>query len=559
MTLAFLLAASLAASPPLLAPDAAYTLTLNPTDPSVTVTLAVAAWGDGPTEFAVDEKWGGISGHGIEITEITATDAAGAPLELTRLSDHSWSVKHSPGERLSISYVLREPTDRAPLNGNNDYRTLVRPGLFNMIGNLGLLHPTHLGDAAPSTYTVTWSGFEEEGWRTVSSFGHGPGPTRVTISPDRFRQSLFLAGDLRIRERTMRSTRVAFAVHGDWSFGDEQFVDLATRIISAERGFFDDFSDPFFLVSLIPVKASGSFSLGGTGLTNCFALFCSADMTLGPGSAHDSQVKRLLAHEYFHTWIGGKIRIDAPEGAAYWFTEGFTDFYARRLLLRTRLYSPEEFTKDLNLSLSGYDTSPVKDAPNDRITREFWKSRKIGDLPYRRGDLIALAIDEKMRQTAGGGAGLDGLMRDLLRRTASGEPHISMDGLFALLQDRTSPEFVVSIRRSIIDGADVPLPERVSEPPLVLGSGTSRVFDPGFDFEASKLSRKIVGVRDGSEAHRAGLRDGQTMLGYSITPASGDQPPFAEIKIDDNGAASTISYEALSPPITVRQYKPADR
>lgn len=482
LTIASLTLATLAARASAQPPDAAYVFSLRPQGPAVAVTLTTRARDTGTTDFTLDESWGGVSGHGKEITEISAADASGTALTVDRASDHAWIVTSAPGQAITVTYLLREPPGRAAASSHNDYRTTIRPDLFLMIGNLGLLHPTHLDGPTPRTYTLTWRGFDEEGWRTISSFGPGPGPATVTVPPDRFRNALLMAGSIRVHERTLRGTRVAFSIHGrNWAFEDELLVDLGMRVITAERAFFNDFSDPFYLVTLVPTPkaAPGSFSLGGTGLTNCFALFCNSDMTLGHGSRHEPQVKRLLAHEYFHNWNGGKIRLEAPEGAAYWFSEGFTDFYARRLLLRARLFTPEEFTADLNSALSRYDASPVKNAPNDRVVAEFWKDRNVSDLPYNRGGLIALAIDEKIRQTSGGARTLDDVVKDLVGRAAAGEPALTPEAFFALIEKHTTAEFAGAIRTSIIDGADVPVPDHTTEPALTLTpSGAGRQFTP---------------------------------------------------------------------------------
>jgi hypothetical protein len=123
-------------------------------------------------------------------------------------------------------------------------------------------------------------------------------------------------------------------------------------------------------------------------------------MKLEPGSDDAARIALLLAHEHFHHWNGGKIRMEETEQLAYWFSEGFTDFFARRILLRCGLFDVAEYVRRLNESLALYWTEPMRHEKNARIAADFWKVQSIGELPYRRGDLVALLLDHEIRATS---------------------------------------------------------------------------------------------------------------------------------------------------------------
>ncbi|MCJ7617326.1 MAG: hypothetical protein MUO43_12405 [Desulfobacterales bacterium] len=66
-------------------------------------------------------------------------------------------------------------------------------------------------------------------------------------------------------------------------------------------------------------------------------------------------LKYLFAHELFHTWNTGKLGVrQNPEQLIYWFSEGFTGYYARLLLLRAGLITIEEYVSDYNDKLIRY-------------------------------------------------------------------------------------------------------------------------------------------------------------------------------------------------------------
>jgi predicted metalloprotease with PDZ domain len=536
-------------------PPLAYMLTLRP-GPEVEVELRTAAEPDGTTELCVDEFWGGVGRHAHEIDDLEVVSEVGE-VALDRQADHRWVARSAPGALLTVRYTLAEDPDRAPAGRGNDYRTQVGEGLFHAIGTLALVAPTGFDTEAPTEIGLAWQGFEDQGWTTVSSFGPGAEPVSVTLPISRFRHALFLAGDIRMTIREIEGNRVGIAIAGtDWGFEDEQLADLTVDIIRAERDFFADHTDPWFLVSLKPEGSlkDGSFSLGGTGLTNCFAMFVNAGITLDEGSEHRRRMAHLLAHEYFHKWNGGKISTTDPEGSNYWFSEGFTEFYARRILLRAGLATAGDFAEGLNEMLGRWSASPARNATNARVVEEFWTNADVGHLPYQRGELIAIAIDERIRADSGGTACLDDLMRDLLARAREPGEALTGDSILAMIEARTDAEFVAGLRAWIDDGADLPLCETVSEPPLRLASRTMSVFDAGFDTAATQAAMVMSGVREGTAAHAAGLRDGQTVRGLNISSGTPAAPPFATVTIEREGEKVEITYDPVTPPAAVPFY-----
>src|SRR5262249_45100807 len=157
------------------------------------------------------------------------------------------------------------------------------------------------------TWSIAFQGFDEAGWKVASSFGPGSTARTMTLPTHQFRQCLIIAGTLRCPTRTVKGQTVGLAIYGDeWGFSDDDFADLAAEVIAMERDFFEDHTRPWYLISIVPTgrATKQSLSLGGTGLTNCFALFCNTGLDLSAGSSHRRRILHLLAHEHFHTWNG---------------------------------------------------------------------------------------------------------------------------------------------------------------------------------------------------------------------------------------------------------------
>ena len=85
---------------------------------------------------------------------------------------------------------------------------------------------------------------------------------------------------------------------------------------------------------------------------------------------------------------------------------------------------------------------------------------------------------------------------------------------------------------------------------------TAYAFDLGFDETAFRETRLLKGVRPGSAAHRAGLRNGQRVLGWTIHFDDTDRE--AELIVEENGAIMQVHYLPRGPGIEVPFFTAAD-
>jgi predicted metalloprotease with PDZ domain len=551
--------------------DVRYTLEFVPATgggtvkPGIAVVLEFRGDDDGQTVLETSKEWGGIEADPAYMQNISAS-VDGVEAAVKAVSNWQWSISHAVGKPIRLRYELRERANVAPLErGANDYRTSINDRVVRFIGNHALMMPERFDDGAERTFAVSWIGFDRPGWRVASSYGSGADDIAVTMTADKFRHALFVAGEVRVVERRIRDTLVGFVFAHDgpweatWNFDAGEFADLAVRVIAAQREFFDDFSDPWYLVSVTPQGRieGGGFWLGGTALTNCFSLYCSAGIAVDPSSPFRSSVERLLAHEYFHTWNGLKLHVEGEQGSNYWFSEGFTEFFTRRMLARAGLWSAGQVLDDLSRSVAEYDANPRRHVPNSTVQSEFWKDQDTGKVPYRRGDLVAVALDEEIRRRSGGSRSLDDVIRELVNAARSGEAMPTTEALLSRFERETDAGFMEPLRRSIFEGSDVPLPATLSDPRARLTTGGMRTFDPGFDMEAARKEKVVRGVKPGSGAEEAGLRDGMKIRSATISSGSTTEPPKGEVVvIGEDGAERTFVYDAVGAVSPVRRYEP---
>ena len=515
-----------------------YRFELTPAGPlAVRVSMTVMSRGESTSRLAIAPEWGGVRDCERFIHNLQVRDAAGKACTV-KASGHGWDVEHEPDALLTATYDLR-PGEGNPWDKfGTHYEPVLRDDLFCLIGNTGLIYPEWLEDSGPIDISLEWSGFRDRGWEIASSFPlDSDSADRISVNRPlpQFRHAMFMAGKLRTADRKVKGGNVRIALYGDdWPFSVDEMADLVARIVEMERDFVRDYGDPHFLVTIAPVGPRAhpeAVSMGGTGLTDCFALYMAPGSAIGETSPHRNRVLQLLAHEYFHTWNGGEIHVEEPEELVYWFSEGFTDFFAARMLLKAGLTSDDVWLDRMNESMQALWLSPAATAPASEIQKQFWTSSALRDLPYKRGDVVALCIDEEIRRASGGKKSIDDFFLEVLADGRRGSK-VSTDSLIARLAEWTSPEFAAGIRRVVVDGALPDPPREITTPRAERIDQESYRWDAGLDVDASVKTRIVTGVKEGSAAHAAGLRDGMAIKGLNLH--HGDPGKEVTLKVGDD-------------------------
>jgi predicted metalloprotease with PDZ domain len=180
-----------------------------------------------------------------------------------------------------------------------------------------------------------------------------------------------------------------------------------------------------------------------------------------------------------------------------------------------------DFAARWNDMLRAYAASPVRAAPNSLIVSDFWKSPEVEKLPYQRGAILAAILDQQAR---GRGTSLDAVMREMLRRATlagvgsgpgpTAKPHA--DELFpAVYRDVVGIDPQELVARHMISGQPLDLPADVFGRCFQVKAVQAQAFDRGWDAEATRKAGQVVtGLRDGTPAYAAGLRNGMRIVEF---------------------------------------------
>lgn len=413
-------------------------------------------------------------------------------------------ITAQPGAPLVARYRVRSAYANDPSSSDGQpFAPIVRPTWFHSFGEALFAVPDENFDA-PARFT--WTGGADLKLATdLEHFKDGrPGVVGDVL------ESILIGGE-KLQVHALPDEHLRVAMLGEYSFTHQAFVELALAVVTSQRAFWGDHGEPFLITVAPQTKVVGSLSLGGTGRSDAFVLQMSEDAPI-------ASLRHLLAHEYFHTWNPRRLgheRGDVPEGGDKWFSEGFTEFYTWRLLLRAGLYTLEDFVADWNAALIEHDTSPVRTEPNARIVADYWNDRDVGRLPYRRGPLLAAIWDLRLRAATNNARDLDDVllaMRDQVRA----EPDSQLEAgqrFLATYKQQGGPDLAADFETHIVQGAAIDLPADTFGACITIETTSRPVFERGWDPEAtSKAGNVITGLRKDTPAYRAGLRDGMAIV-----------------------------------------------
>ncbi len=468
-----------------------------------------------------------------------------------------WIVTHATNATLEVRYEVGSKIKSFD-EWDAQQLPIASADFFHGIGSAFLMTPnSHPGTPAEFEVALRW--VLPAGYKAACSWGGTARSVAGRMKPADLKQSAYLAGKIQTKTREVDGLKVSVALVDAFPFSAEEFADFSARIVKAECDFMGETDFPEFLVTLIPVGRplrEGETRIAGSGLYHGFSLFLAPQSPLGDGVEH------LFAHELFHYWNGRLLAAADPERMVYWFIEGFTDYYALRILHESKIWSDATYAKWLNKHIREYAANPSRNASNGEINESYWTQRdSVGQVAYQRGLMLGLRWQHLSKVRSGGGskaagkgAGLDRWVRSLIDRARAGHYEISNAELRKTGTQSLGDWFSAEFDKYVEQAATVEVPPDCLAPGLA-GTATS-VFehDLGFDRARSLKEKRVRGLRAGGPADKAGLREGDELVSWTI-PGGGDEATRLEIKRD--GRARTIEYFARGEARSVLQFAPA--
>ena len=462
--------------------------------------------------------------HAIENLKITGSEVSLEPTgRPSRLN-----LRAKPGTTMQLDYDLVQDWT-GPFRADKRHRVLLRPDLVEFNGENGLIAPRMDGTAAVQ---VSFDFIHlVAGQSLVTSFGTEAhqamrGPWSEVAN------ALFVAGELSTRQSTVLGGPVLLAVAGHWSFSEQEMSLKVHEILGAERSFWQTPVPPWYAVVLAPYEA-GTSGGGGSAFTHAFSL------TLAPGEHFGPETESLFAHEAFHAWNPSSLGPVADAVKLAWFVEGVTTYYQDLLLERGRLIDRVTYLKRVNALLRETLSSPALAASESEQATSLDDDEVRYRAPYLRGAVIALWLNAEIVRATAGRASLDDVMRGLL--AGSGQP-LTNERIFVEVGHFVDAATVGRLRGFAEGRADVPVGAESLGECVVLRPTPAWTFALGLPPSLLVRGAALHDVDPQSAAFRAGLRDGQVMMGWSLWYGDADHEVVLSVRAAEGDAVERIRY-----------------
>ncbi|NWJ53238.1 MAG: peptidase, partial [Bacteroidetes bacterium] len=308
-------------------------------------------------------------------------------------------------------------------------------------------------------FSVEWINFPEK-FKLHNNFASQIHKQKIkTTLWDGFYNSLFIGGDYRFYNFKVHDKPIYFALRGEWNngFTDDFLFSNLKKAVQSQRDFWQDYDQDYFTITMTPTVSQKDslykgYSTTGSAIKNAFMI----QGTNNPFNSKNSYLY-LFHHELMHEWIGNKIQ-NKHEELNYWFSEGFTDYYTYKNRLRIKDISMEEWQKLFNTEIiKSHWKNPEKNIPNYKIKDDFWKSRNIEKVPYRRGAIFAFWLDNQIMLKTNYQKSLDDLMRELLKTCTEKSVKFTDELFLDLVQKYLEQDISYFFQKHMIGGEDIDL------------------------------------------------------------------------------------------------------
>jgi predicted metalloprotease with PDZ domain len=319
-----------------------------------------------------------------------------------------------------------------------------------------------------------------------------------------------------------RSIRIV--VHGD-SGDRSRLAEALKRIVDYDVSLMGGapFQEYLFIFHV-----GNNFGGGGMEHANCTAI--SADVA--------AQLPSYSAHEFFHTWNVKRIRPQSLEPVDYtreiwtrslWFAEGVTNTYETYALLRTGLWSPQQFYGNLAGEITELQSRPARhwqsveqsslDAWYEKYSLYIRPEESISY--YNKGQIVGVLLDIVIRDRTDNRAGLDDVLRALNEGYAkAGRFYNDSEGLRAVMEDvirKKAPSADADLGdffSRYISGADeIPYSDFFGRAGWIIRDTSQHRAALGFSINRDNAtSPAIASVDRDSGASEAGLQEGDILI-----------------------------------------------
>ena len=332
-----------------------------------------------------------------------------------------------------------------------------------------------------------------------------------------------------------RGSRYRVVVDGDPSDYDMQkIVSIDHSIVAAAVSWMDDSPFPGYTFYYHFPRGNA-----GGGMEHAFST--AIDLSAPVLRNEPMALPNVTAHEFFHLWNVKRIRPQSLEPVDYtrenytralWFSEGVTSTVEAYILLRAGLLDERHFLDRVAEAIAELERRPAhatqsaEEASLDAWLEKYplYRRPERSISYYNKGELLGFMLDLQMREASHGSASLRELFHWMNENYAKQNKFFAdSQGVRQAAEAVTHADLAPFFEKYVAGKEEIPWNEFFATVGLRLDKSESQAGDPGITAvpEFGK-SPSIATVAPGSEAERAGVHAGDTLLQINGRSAASD-------------------------------------
>jgi len=405
-----------------------------------------------PGKYVILDLAGSVRGVG-------ARDDAGNPLDIRKISKDTWRVVTRGSDAVTISYrfyanAIRDRTRHA----DDTHAFLSGSGTF-------MYWPERRDESLRVRIIAP------EGWRIATGLERDPEIDRALVAPS---YDVLVDSPIEVGEHHAIDFEVAgkpheIAIWGRGDFDDAMLIEKFSAIIENQLEIFGElpYERYVFLVHSQPGMGGGTEHLNST--------IMGAQPSTFDNEESLTDWLGLVSHEFFHTWNVKQFRPAGIHPYDYqhenytdllWVAEGTTSYYDDLTLARAGLIDLDEYLSRISRSIDGYRRLPGRTEQSlSESSFDAWIKFWARDQDfhnhnvsfYRKGSLVSLLLDLRLRKQSDGRVTLDDLMRTMYQRFPLSGPGYTSSDVLAALRELSGSSYSEFFDRYVDGTARLPL------------------------------------------------------------------------------------------------------
>jgi len=470
------------------------------------------------------------SEFGQYVRNFQAFGSSTQPLQVVRLNDGMWSINLENSSLARVEYDV-DHARRRMMGKYMDISFALVDGAMNFMYIKDKEHlPLHVEFRVPHGWKLATA---LPGEQTAFEFDVADYHQLIDcpVLMSRFSDYYF----------TINNRQFYVIISGRRNFDINEFLVMIKRIVSYQTKLFAEvpFDKYFFLFQIFSQGDSG----GGLEHSNSTYISLSKNLV----SKDLKAAAEIVAHEFFHAWNVKRIQPRVLQEASYtreartknlWFCEGVTSYYADLTMIRSNIWSEQEFLQRITQLIDEVQSNNDRlKTSMERASLETWERsfHSEGISYYTKGELIGLLLDLTIRELTNNRQSLDDLMRFMNWWFARSNVGYEEDDILRALSAMTYRDFSGFFNQYISGTVELPYQETLQHAGIMVETFKDTVSDLGI-MKIMGDKNKIVVLEDMSPLSDAGLKkgdylisiDGKTVGGYiemtqtiqSLTPGT---------------------------------------